>query len=90
MTWGCPHEINGYCSRRKLSCVPGEKGCILRGNYKFVQDEPRANKIVRALMPSARVKNQNSPQIESSKLKFLLNIDQSGDNSACIPLSYLH
>jgi hypothetical protein len=47
-------------------------------------------KIVRALMPSARVKNQNSPQIESSKLKFLLNIDQSGDNSACIPLSYLH
>jgi hypothetical protein len=44
MTWGCPHEINGYCSRRKLSCVPGEKGCILRGNYKFVQDEPRANK----------------------------------------------
>ncbi|MGE5514415.1 MAG: hypothetical protein ACM31D_01195 [Bacteroidota bacterium] len=34
--WGCPHEINGVCSRVVgRSCDPGMKGCILAGRFRF-------------------------------------------------------
>ena len=34
--WGCPHELNGQCSKiKELSCDPGMKGCELYGRYAF-------------------------------------------------------
>jgi hypothetical protein len=34
--WGCPHEINGQCSKiNNLPCDPGMKGCELYGRYVF-------------------------------------------------------
>ena len=34
--WGCPHELNGQCSKiKELSCDPGMKGCELAGRYVF-------------------------------------------------------
>ena len=34
--WGCPHEVNGKCSRvNDEPCDPGMKGCILFGRFKF-------------------------------------------------------
>jgi hypothetical protein len=34
--WGCPHEVNGKCSKiNDLPCDPGMKGCILFGRFKF-------------------------------------------------------
>lgn len=34
--WGCPHEVNGRCSKiNDLPCDPGMKGCELYGRYTF-------------------------------------------------------
>ena len=34
--WGCPHELNGQCSKiKELPCDPGMKGCELAGRYVF-------------------------------------------------------
>lgn len=34
--WGCPHEVNGVCSRvADRPCDPGMKGCILAGRFRF-------------------------------------------------------
>ena len=34
--WGCPHEVNGTCSKiNDLPCDPGMKGCELYGRYTF-------------------------------------------------------
>ena len=34
--WGCPHELNGQCSKiKELPCDPGMKGCELYGRYAF-------------------------------------------------------
>ncbi len=28
-SWGCPHEINGICTKiNDLNCDPGMKGCV--------------------------------------------------------------
>lgn len=35
MTWECRHLFRGDCVLRKMPCVPGEKGCVLRGRYEF-------------------------------------------------------
>ena len=38
--WGCPHDINGVCTRiNDLPCDPGMKGCVLYGRYRFANDE---------------------------------------------------
>lgn len=37
--WGCPHEIDGVCSKvNNLPCDPGMKGCELAGRYRFADE----------------------------------------------------
>jgi len=39
-SWGCPHELNGLCTRvNNLPCDPGMKGCVLCGRFVFADDE---------------------------------------------------
>ncbi len=39
-SWGCPHEIDGRCTRiNHLPCDPGMKGCVLAGRYVFVSED---------------------------------------------------
>lgn len=38
--WGCPHEVNGVCTRiNDLPCDPGMKGCVLYGRYRFANED---------------------------------------------------
>ncbi len=38
--WSCPHEVNGYCEKRKLPCEPGAKGCVLnKKNLIWIKPE---------------------------------------------------
>lgn len=40
MSFFCPHfdqETNG-CTRLKVECVPGRRGCVLRGKVQFLTD----------------------------------------------------
>lgn len=42
-SWGCPHEIDGKCSRvNQLTCDPGMKGCVLAGRYVFANSESKS------------------------------------------------
>ncbi len=44
-TWGCPHEINGHCTRiQGLPCDPGMKGCVLAGRYVFANSEEKSTR----------------------------------------------
>lgn len=37
--WGCPHELNGLCSKvDNRPCDPGMKGCELAGRYRFADE----------------------------------------------------
>lgn len=41
-SWGCPHEIQGVCTKvNHLPCDPGMKGCVLAGKYVFANDEAK-------------------------------------------------
>lgn len=31
MSWSCPHEANGFCRRRRKTCEPLAKNCVLGG-----------------------------------------------------------
>ncbi len=36
MGWSCQHDYKGYCKRVQIQCVPGMKGCTLKGSgYTF-------------------------------------------------------
>lgn len=36
MGWSCQHDYKGYCKRVEKPCVPGMKGCTLKGSgYTF-------------------------------------------------------
>jgi len=35
MTWECRHLLRGHCMLRNCECVPGDKGCVLRGRFEF-------------------------------------------------------
>lgn len=38
--WSCPHQTGDYyCQRVKTDCVPGMKGCVLRGKVRFAVEE---------------------------------------------------
>ena len=38
--WSCPHQTGDYfCQRVNMDCVPGMKGCVLRGKVHFAKDE---------------------------------------------------
>lgn len=56
-SWGCPHEIDGKCTRiNNLPCDPGMKGCVLAGRYVFTSSEDK-NKRLRE--KQAREKNDS-------------------------------
>jgi hypothetical protein len=35
MGWTCQHDFKGYCKRVEQTCVPGMKGCTLKGEFIF-------------------------------------------------------
>ena len=39
-SWSCPHQTKDYfCQRVKRECVPGMKGCVLRGKVRFARED---------------------------------------------------
>ena len=42
MGWTCQHDFKGYCKRVEKPCVPGMKGCTLKGDFIF-SNEPTKN-----------------------------------------------
>jgi hypothetical protein len=41
--WGCPHDIEGKCSRvNNIPCDLGMKGCVLFGRFRFA--DPAKNR----------------------------------------------
>ncbi|HJW26128.1 MAG TPA: hypothetical protein VJ576_14635 [Rhodocyclaceae bacterium] len=45
-SWGCPHEIDGKCTRiNNLPCDPGMKGCVLAGRYVFTSNEDKNKRL---------------------------------------------
>jgi hypothetical protein len=45
-SWGCPHEINGKCSKiNDLNCDPGMKGCVLAGRYFFLSNDDKNQRL---------------------------------------------
>lgn len=59
-SWGCPHEINGLCSKvNNLACNPGMKGCELAGRYFFVGSDDK-NKRLRE--EQARAASEKQPK----------------------------
>lgn len=41
-SWGCPHEVNGKCTKfDDLACDPGMKGCVLAGRYFFFASDEK-------------------------------------------------
>ncbi|SDI39860.1 hypothetical protein [Propionivibrio dicarboxylicus] len=62
--WGCPHEVNGRCSKiNDLPCDPGMKGCQLFGRYVFFDDSKNA----RLREKQAREHQQNTVKQEKSE-----------------------
>ncbi|MBS1189056.1 MAG: hypothetical protein H6R10_848 [Rhodocyclaceae bacterium] len=58
-SWGCPHEIDGKCTRiNNLPCDPGMKGCVLAGRYVFANSDEK-NKRLRE--KQAREKDSSPP-----------------------------
>ncbi len=54
--WGCPHELNGLCSKiQNIPCDPGMKGCELYGRYAFFDGK----KNERLLQKQTRIKAEN-------------------------------
>ncbi|HJT23654.1 MAG TPA: hypothetical protein VJ873_03710 [bacterium] len=54
-TWSCPHQTaDYYCQRVKTGCVPGMKGCILRGKVRFAGEDEIAKKIEAELKNSRK------------------------------------
>ena len=45
-SWGCPHEIQGFCQKvAKRICDPGMKGCVLAGRYVFTNSEDKNSRL---------------------------------------------
>lgn len=40
MSWTCPHNDQGRCSRRLASCTPGAAGCVLEGQVILMSPQP--------------------------------------------------
>ncbi len=40
MSFYCPHldEPNDWCAKLNTDCVPGRRGCVLRGKVQFLED----------------------------------------------------
>ena len=38
-SWGCPHDLNGTCTRVKnIPCDPGMRGCVLFGRFVWADE----------------------------------------------------
>ena len=45
-SWGCPHEVNGRCTKvNNLTCDPGMKGGVLAGRYVFASSEDKNRRL---------------------------------------------
>ncbi len=44
MGWSCQHDYKGYCKRVEKPCVPGMKGCILKGSDYVFSGTPEHQK----------------------------------------------
>lgn len=44
MGWSCQHDYKGYCKRVEKPCVPGMRGCILKGSDYIFSGEPEPKK----------------------------------------------
>lgn len=45
-SWGCPHEIDGRCTKiNNLPCDPGMKGCVLAGRYVFANSDEKNKRL---------------------------------------------
>lgn len=53
MTWECRHLLRGQCMLRQCECVPGDKGCVLRGRYEFP---------LKPEIPKPRAKRKTTPR----------------------------
>jgi hypothetical protein len=53
-SWGCPHEIQGKCSRvSNQPCDPGMKGCVLFGRFVWADESKnRPRKIINSNEPT--------------------------------------
>ena len=55
--WGCPHDINGKCSRvNDIPCDIGMKGCVLFGRFRFADDSknrPKKTPLTPAVPPDS-------------------------------------
>jgi hypothetical protein len=60
-SWGCPHEINGICTKiNDLNCDPGMKGCVLAGRYFFLSSDDK-NERRREKQERSTPENDNEP-----------------------------
>jgi hypothetical protein len=60
-SWGCPHEIDGRCSKiMNLPCDPGMKGCVLAGRYFFLSSDDK-NQRLRQARAAADESDQSPP-----------------------------
>lgn len=39
MSWNCPHLVNNDCIRLRKTCRPLQKGCVLEGKVKFIDNQ---------------------------------------------------
>ncbi len=56
-SWGCPHDINGKCSRvNNIPCDLGMKGCVLFGRFRFAdpaKNRPKKVPLDQSVKPAA-------------------------------------
>lgn len=57
MSFYCPHydEPNDACMRIRCMCVPGRRGCVLRGKVQFLVD------------PEIRVQERQAEQLQADR-----------------------
>jgi hypothetical protein len=59
-SWGCPHEINGKCTKvNNLPCDPGMKGCELAGRYVFTSNDEKNKRFREKLVRDAAVNKKS-------------------------------
>ncbi len=39
MSWNCPHLVNNDCIRLRKTCLPLQKGCVMEGKVKFIDNQ---------------------------------------------------
>lgn len=65
MTWECRYLFRGECTLRKCECVPGEKGCVLRGRYEFPLDDTKPKPKPRKAAPKKKDVEKGAAGVET-------------------------